>query len=193
MKIGKTLTQEVSEYSDKVLAKREKAQEREYNKKVATEQQLEGSWKLPDEVISTKVVRGPSKAKVAVEEQPKEVIYWKYIKEDDSGNVYIKVYGPEEQARIKAIIEESRLEDVARRNRIKNGLAHSTLKADLIDELIHDDKRTRVMPGKSLLFGNNVQVIAERHAVENTKGDKQVTRVKGTFVKEAPTILRGSM
>lgn len=195
MKIGKTLTQQVSEYADKVHAKREKAQEREYNKKVATEQQLESSWKLPDEVISTKVVRGQLtvEEEQAEEIQTKEVIYWKYIKEDDSGNVYIKVYGSSEQERIKAIIESSRLEDIARRNRIRNGLAHSTLKAELINELIADDKRTRVIPEKSTLFGNNIQVIPERHAIEITKGERSTTRTKGTFVKQEKVILRGSM
>jgi hypothetical protein len=188
MKIGKTLTQQVSEYSDKVLAKRERAQAREYNKKMQQEVTLEGSWKLPDEILSTKVVRGPSEEEVKEAVVEKETIYWEFVKEEADGSIYIKVLGPDEHKRINEMVAKSKQEYIARLNRLKDGLAHATLKAEMIDRIIADDKRTRVIPGRSLLHGNNVEVIAERHAVESTKGDKQVTRQKGTYKKEAKIV-----
>jgi hypothetical protein len=107
-------------------------------------------------------------------------LYWKFEKMDN-GDTIIRVFRPEEQQRISEMVEEMRLEYIARCERLENGLAHATLKAEMIDQLITDNKRTKVRAGASLLFGNNIEVIAERHEIENPVREKK--EPTGKYVK----------
>jgi hypothetical protein len=112
-------------------------------------------------------------------------IYWKVLEVDKEGNMTIKIYGEESKQRFDSL-KDTRVEFL---NKLKKGdtLARAQAKFDLIDSLITDDKRTRVIPGKSLLFGNNVEVIPQRHGVENNKGEKQVTR---TTTRTTRTVIK---
>jgi hypothetical protein len=110
-----------------------------------------------------------------VEEFP---IYWKLLEVDSEGNMTIKIYGEASKERFDSL-KDTRAEYL---NKLKSQdtLARAQAKFDLIDSLIKDDDRTRVIPGKSLLFGNNIEIMPER-----VKGEKEgmATKTTTTTVK----------
>ena len=128
-------------------------------------------------------------------------LYWKVIKKEDDGTMYIKVYGDEQQQRIQQMIDDSKVKYIGRLRNMKS-LKSSAEKAAIINAVLVDDKLSKVIPGRSLLYGNNVQVIPERSEFEkswnrspegkqSTKAHKVTSNSTKTVVQK--TMLHGKM
>jgi ribosomal protein L23 len=159
--------------------------------------QMKGNSLLEDKIIRRTVKRDVPEDVVTEDNDDSYVkqetapMYWTILHADSKGGMLVGIYSIDEQERIQKMVAEIK-EKRAAMLRAAPTLATATIKAELLSRLIKDDKQTRVKPLRSLLYGNNIEVIPPKSELEKTwnrrKSEPEEKTTKRT-IKRTTTIV----